>query len=413
MQGRSRGLSSRSLALSPLAIPPVAFASRRADLDWLRVIAFGLLILYHAGTAWSGWSWHITSPDSWEGLREAMRFLNRWRMPLIFVVSGAAIMLALGDRTPRAFVVDRLKRLLLPLAFGMVVIVPPQVYLERLYRGQFSGSFLQWLPHAFEGVYPNGNLSWHHLWFVAYVLVLTLVLLPIFLWARSEPGQRAVAQAGRNAARFGLQWAMVLPLAASTLWLAPISSNINGLVGDWHGVVSYGALLLYGAFLFGSSDLLQALQRQRLFSLAVGIAAYAVLYVGYFEGAVRPVIPPPARPLFALLSAINVMAWLFAIIGFAHHYLTRRPAFLSQATEAVYPFYLIHQTVTLVAVYWLLKVGAPPVPGFIAAVVATFAGTWLIYAGLVRPWRWIRPQFGMKAASPGERRTLPRRAAGL
>lgn len=393
------------------AVP--APALRRADLDWLRVLAFGLLIFYHAGMAWSGWSWHVTSPDSLDGLREAMRFLNRWRMPLIFLVSGAAIMLALGDRTPAAFVRDRLKRLALPLAFGMAVIVPPQVYLERLYRGQVTGSFLQWLPHAFDGVYPQGNLSWHHLWFVAYVLVLTLVLLPVFLWARSPSGRAAVAKSGRIAARFGLQWTMVLPLAASTLWLAPISWNINGLVGDWHGLVSYGALLLYGAFIFGSSDMLASLERQRFFSLAVGILVYAWLYAGYFAGTVRPTIPPEARPLFALLSAVNVMAWLFAIIGFAHRHLTRRPAFLAEATEAVYPFYLIHQTVTVVAVYWLLKMGAPPVAGFTMAVVATFAGTWLIYAGLVRPWPWLRPLFGMKAAVSGERRSLPRRAAGL
>ena len=393
------------------AVPPLVL--RRADLDWLRVLAFGLLIFYHAGMAWSGWSWHVTSPDTLDGLREAMRFLNRWRMPLIFVVSGAAVMLALGDRTPGAFVRDRLKRLLLPLAFGMAVIVPPQVYLERLYRGQFTGSFLQWLPHAFEGVYPEGNMSWHHLWFVAYVLVLTLVLLPVFLWARSASGQAAVAGAGRIAARFGLQWLMALPLAASTLWLAPISWNVNGLVGDWHGLVSYGVLLLYGAFLFGSPDLLAALERQRLFSLAVGVVAYASLYVGYFAGTVRPTISPEARPLFALLSAVNVMAWLFAIIGFAHRHLTRRPAFLSEATEAVYPFYLIHQTVTVVAVWALLRIGAPPLAGFVAAVVATFAGTGLIYAVLVRPWRWIRPLFGMKAASPIGRQSLPRRAAGL
>ena len=62
--------------------------SRRADLDWLRVLAFGLLIAYHAGMAWSGWSWHLTSVDSIDWLREGMRFVNRWRMPLIFVVSA-------------------------------------------------------------------------------------------------------------------------------------------------------------------------------------------------------------------------------------------------------------------------------------------------------------------------------------
>ena len=95
-------------------------------------------------------------------------------------------------------------------------------------------------------------MSWHHLWFLAYVLVLTFVLLPYFLWARSERGQAALEQAGHLTARLGLQWLMVLPLAASILWLAPISYNTNGLIGDWHGLVYYGALLLYGAFLFGS-----------------------------------------------------------------------------------------------------------------------------------------------------------------
>lgn len=394
-------------------MPDPVIACRRADLDWLRVLAFSLLILYHAGMAWSGWNWHVTSPDDLEWLREVMRFLNRWRMPLLFVVSGAAIMLALGSRPSGMFIADRLKRLLLPLGFGMIVIVPPQVYLERLYRGQFTGSFLQWLPHAFDGVYPAGNMSWHHLWFLAYVLVLTLLLLPLFLWARSDDGRAAVTRAGEIAARLGLHWAVALPLAASLLWLAPISHNINGLVGDWHGLVSYGVLLLCGAFVFGSADLLMALQRQRHLALAVGLAAYAILYFGYFQGTVRPVVSADARPVYALVSAVNTTAWLFAVLGFAHRHLTKRPAFLTEAGEAVYPFYLLHQTLTVIAVYWLLQLGAPPVAGFVLAVMATFFGTWLIYATLVRPWRWIRPLFGMKAFEVVRRRSLPRQAAGL
>lgn len=378
-------------------MPQTLANARRADLDWLRVLAFGLLILYHAGMAWSGWSWHVTSPESIDWLREAMRFLNRWRMPLIFLVSGGAVMLALGTRTPGAFVADRLKRLALPLVFGMIVLVPPQVYLERLWRGQFTGSFLQWLPQAFDGVYPAGNMSWHHLWFLAYVLMLTLGLLPVFLWARGAGGRAALSRAGRFVARTGLQWTMSLPLAASILWLAPVSYNTNGLIGDWHGLVYYGLLLLYGAFLFGSPDLLAALERQRFVSLALGMAAYATLYAVFIGGAVRPVIPADLRPAYALLSAANTMAWLFAILGFARRHLARRPAFLGEATEAVYPFYLLHQTVTVIAVYWLLTLGVPPVAGFFAAVLTTFAGTWALYASLVRPWRWIRPLFGMKA----------------
>ena len=201
---------------------------------------------------------------------------------------------------------------------------------------------------------------------------------------------------------------MVLPLAAAILWLVPISYNTNGLIGDWYGLVYYGLLLLYGSFLFGSPELLAALNRQRFLSLAVGVAAYAAFYIVFVDGAVRPVIPPADRPAYALLSAVNTMAWLFAIIGFANRYLTRRPAFLAEATEAVYPFYMLHQTVTVIAVYWLLEIGVPPVAGFILAALATFFGTSAIYLCVVRPIWFVRPLFGLKAAY-GRSAMVPRR----
>ncbi len=366
---------------------------RRADLDWLRVTAFGLLILYHAGMAWSGWTWHITDADSAAWLREAMRFTNRWRMPLIFLVSGAAVMLALGQRSGGVFVRDRLKRLALPLAFGMLVIVPPQIYAERLHRGQFAGSYLDWLPHAFDGgAYPAGNISWHHLWFVAYALILTLVLLPVFLWLRRARLERIYAVVARR----HLYWLAALPLIAAQLWLAPISRNPNGLIGDWFGLVYYGTLLLYGALLFRGTALLDALMRTRWIALTIGIVAFALLRHLYFD-AVRPSIAPDARPLYALLSGVNTLAWLLAIVGFARRHLSKRPAFLAYATEAVYPFYILHQTITVIAVYWLVKSGLPVGAKFALAAFITFAVTWLLYEFVVRRLGVLRPLFGMRA----------------
>ena len=103
------------------------------------------------------------------------------------------------------------------------------------------------------------------------------------------------------------------------------------------------------------------------------------------------------------------MAWLFAIVGFANRHLTRRPAFLVEATEAVYPFYILHQTVTVIAVYWLLQIGAPPVAGFILAVLATFFGTSAIYFGLVRPRlvpaAAVRIEGGIQDQRPSARRS--------
>jgi hypothetical protein len=233
-------------------------------------------------------------------------------------------------------------------------------------------------------------------------------LLPVFLWARCPSGRSALDRAAAVTARASLHWLMPLPLAACILWLAPISSNPNGLVGDWYGLAYYGILLLYGAFLFGSRDLLAALNRQRFLSLGIGIAAYASLYVLFIDGAVRPTIAPADRAAYAMVSALNTMAWLFAIMGFANRHLTQRPAFLGEATEAVYPFYMLHQTVTVIAVYWLLELGVTPAAGFILAVVATVLGTSILYLMVVRPWWFVRPLFGLRPLAPAARA----RAAG-
>jgi len=386
--------------------------NRRPDLDWLRVIAFGLLILYHSGMAWSGWDWHINSHESLPWLAEAMRFTNRWRIPLIFMVSGGAIVLALGQRPPGAFARDRVRRLLLPLIFGILVIVPPQVYIERHSSGQFAGSFLEWLPQAYVGIYPKGNLSWNHLWFVAYVLILTFVLLPVYLWARTPNGQATQARLAAVMSVTGLHWLMAVPLAASITFLSPLSHNVNGFIGDWHGIATAALLLLYGGFVYGTPQMLATLNRQRWVSLAVAVAAFAALDLLVFHAAPGSRVRILGVPIFAPLSAINTVAWLFAFIGLANRYLQRRPRFLVEATELVYPFYMIHQTITVITVYWLLQLAVAPVPAYLLTVLATFGGTWLICAWLVRPWRWVRPLFGLEPlmARPA---ALPASTTGL
>ncbi len=382
-----------------------AYSSRRADIDWLRVLAFSLLILYHAGMPYVEWAWHIKNIEHWPALQEVMRFVNRWRMPLIFLIAGATIMISLGRRGPGDFVLDRLKRLLLPLGFGMLVIVPPQLYFERRQQRQFEGSFLEFLPQAFDGgAYPAGNISWHHLWFLAYVLVLTLVLLPLLLWMRSERGGATLDRWSAFAARWHLVPLMALPLFASQFWLQPLSENRNGLVGDWHGLFYYGALLLTGALLYRSRDLMAWLEQARFAALAVGLACYAALEFVYFsKGGIRPGGSDWLG--YSALSAANVGAWLIAIAGFARRH--ARPArFLHWATPGVYPFYILHQTVAVIAAFYLVQTGWS-VPGkYAATATLTFAGTALVYGLLVRRIEVLRLLFGMapkSAAAPKAR----------
>ena len=68
----------------------------------------------------ASWDWHLKSPHLAEWLQLPMLFVNRWRMDLIFLISGLSRALpAPARRRPAPFFAQRSWRLLLPLLFGM------------------------------------------------------------------------------------------------------------------------------------------------------------------------------------------------------------------------------------------------------------------------------------------------------
>jgi fucose 4-O-acetylase-like acetyltransferase len=134
-------------------------------------------------------------------MEEVMRWLHRWRMPLLFFISGAGTFFALQRRTYGAYAGERFRRLFIPLVFGMFVIVPPQIYIEWLFRGRFSGTYADFYPNVFgfQAYHDGGTggaFSWHHLWFICYLFFYSLLSIPVFRWLKSEAGQRFTDCAG-------------------------------------------------------------------------------------------------------------------------------------------------------------------------------------------------------------------------
>ena len=187
---------------------------------------------------------------------------------------------------------------------------------------------------------------------------------------------------------------------------------MNGFIGDWHGIATAALLLLYGGFVYGTPQMLATLNRQRWISLAVGMAAFAALDLLVFHAAPGARVRVLGVPVFAPLSAINTVAWLFAFIGLANRYLQRRPRFLVEATELVYPFYMIHQTVTVITVYWLLQLEVAPAAGLSADGPVDLRRHLADLCRVVRPWPWVRPLFGLKPLAPRPA-ALPASTTGL
>jgi len=164
--------------------PPAA--SRLFFADWLRIAAFALLVLYHVGMLYVPWPYHVKHDPVYAALEPWMRLTNPWRMSLLFVVSGLATGLMLGrPRLAR----QRTRRLLLPLAFGVLVVVPPQAWLQVRDQFGYAGSYLDFM-RLYLGGYGgfcrgDGCLilpTWNHLWFLPYLWVYTLLLLAAWRW---------------------------------------------------------------------------------------------------------------------------------------------------------------------------------------------------------------------------------------
>ena len=201
--------------------------TRRYDLDWLRVFAFGMLILYHVGMFYVTWDWHVKSRYASHLVEPAMAMVNPWRLALLFLISGIAIRFATDKTRLRHFLPERLMRLFLPLVFGMAVVVMPQAYAELRFKGEIEPGLLGFYPDYLSfGDFSIIVPTWNHLWYVAYVLVYTVLAaaaLPLlrrfadgpaarfFVWLDGGIGVAAAARAGASVPRLPPDARPVLP----------------------------------------------------------------------------------------------------------------------------------------------------------------------------------------------------------
>lgn len=368
---------------------------RRYDIDSVRVIAFALLIFYHVGMFFVPWWFHIKNNIIYEGAGIPMLFLNQWRLSLLFIISGMGTYYALSKRTGRQFAIERLKRLFIPFIFGMIFIIPPQLYIERLDKGQFSGSYFEFWPiEAFSnGIYPDGNISWHHLWFILYLLIFSLILIPALLYLRKHPNIWIIKKLKIICSSpFGL-YIFIIPLFFWQLFLAPRFPQTNALINDWFNLVNYCTLFFFGFVLISFKDTFwESVTRNRHVFLIGGVIGFPLLMWLWYGIVAFPV----KDEIQALVKVFNMWSWILAIISYAAVYLNKPSKMLAYANEAVYPFYILHQTIIIVLGYYLKYVDMGFIPKFSIMVIGTFGITWLIYEFGIKRYNLIRPLFGMK-----------------
>ena len=376
-------------------------ASRHYGMDWLRIGAFQMLILYHVGMAFVPWGFSVkmTPPIDWTVI--PMFLTNPWRLSLLFVISGFASA-ALLDRSGNvaAFVRSRLARLGIPLLFGAAVIVTPQPWVELVTQHGYKHGFGYFLVHDYyrpqliDGVILP---TYMHLWFVVYLLAYTL------LWGALLKLPRAWSEAIQHQAERVLAGPALLPFGIAAFFVmrnfvSPGWSDNHMFVNDWSAHLSYFAAFLFGVLLRRSEQVRASTRRWWKVAGVAAILGWAYLSWGELAYPGMTPMPYPLGLLYRIARATEGWAAIVGLVGLADAHWNRESKWRPMLAEAVFPFYIIHQTAIIVAGYWLLGTPTTGLERFLILVAATITACWAFYlVGRTIP--PLRPLIGLKPQS--------------
>jgi len=365
-------------------------SERRYEVDWLRILLILSVFVFHIGMFFNTFGWHVKNNVQVSELSGIMSFLHIWRMPLLFFVSGAGTHFALGNKSLSKYASERNKRLMIPFLFGIFTLVPIQVYLEKF--DQYA-SLLDFYSHMFEGAYPEGNMSWHHLWFILYLFIVSMLAIPVIKWFRSSKSTSFFKLIDKLASKKGgLLW-LAIPILISQMILRPyFPESTHALVDDWAYMAMYFIFFIYGYVFAQSKVFSKNIVSQRYIHLFASVLVTILLFNSrnlientYWSGY-----------LYGVQSIL--VAWFVGLtaMGFCFKYLTFNSIFRKHANEAIYPFYLLHQPIILLIGFYMKDLEMNVALKAVYLTLTSFTASIGIYFLLIRPFNFMRMVFGLK-----------------
>lgn len=363
-------------------------SERRHDVDWLRTLAVLMLVFLHTSTIFTVNAGSVVKGPPNTGLVAVSTFFGEFLMPLMFFIAGASAWFGLGRRSPGRYLGERVKRLLVPLVFGIVAVLPILSYLYAVnregYQGSFFGNYLPALAH-----FPFG-----HLWFILYLFIFSVVALPLFLLLRTPRGSRFTARLGRLCDRRGglILFFVPLVLIEAVRRVMPNASDndVARLI-----LVAY---FIYGYLAFSDARIGRSVERNRRVALAFAVPVMAALVsllvvYGLSEGAE---LQPWMYGVLGPLSMVNSTLAIVTIMGYGARYLNSDSRALGYLSQASYPFYILHWVPVAVIAYFVIGWDLGAVASYFIIVPASFAATFLLYDVVVRRTSVTRFLFGVK-----------------
>lgn len=358
---------------------------RKYYLDNLRSLVILMLVPFHICMIYNGFESFYVHAGYVRPLSDFVLLTSVWFMPLLFVLAGISARYALKIRTGKQYLLERVTKLLVPLAAGILLLVPAQTYYaERFHNGYTGGYFAQYLlfftkPTDLTGY--HGGFTPGHLWFILFLFGISLFTFPLLLWYN------------RKGKTYVKDQTLTLPVLLALFVIAYVCSAVLDFGGKSVGQAC--ALFLLGYFVLSRDAVIDRLARHRFLLLGLAAALLCVLYVSWHAGIV--VMGYSITALFqSLIRHLILWVCVLAALGLARRYLNGQGRVWRYLARSSFGFYLFHQTWVIAAGYYALRL-----TGAVAAqvLILLFAAYPLSFASyeLARRIGVLRVLFGIKA----------------
>lgn len=362
---------------------------RRREIDWIRNVSILMLFVYHTAVVFTDFGDFYVKAEKSNMFSNIFVLLTfSWYMPLLFFLAGASTYFALKKRSSGEYIKERVKRLLIPFVFGIIVIVPPQTYMARLWRGEKDINYFSHLKMFFTNVSDfmgfDGNFTPAHLWFIIFLFTISILGVLIIKTLKTKPGKIIT---DRIKPLLSGKYSLLLVLIMFVI--LEMIPTVGG-----KGLLTNLLLFILGYFAYSKEEYILKIEKNRKLFLMFNLLGFLVgavyfflirsLGIGYFENIMDTVL----KSVITLTTGITITAY-------GIKYLNKDNKALKYLNKASFPVYILHQTILLVLAFFILPLMLPAWITVILLIILSFMLTFIAYE-ICRRIKFMDILLGMK-----------------
>jgi glucan biosynthesis protein C len=355
---------------------------RYYNLDFLRAFAMMMGLVMHAPLLF--WQpdfakvfgiGNIAPAEEWINI--IGRYINNWRMPLFFLLSGFFSVLIIKRKGTSQFIRDRLIRV------GLTCLVFSSLY------DIADGSF---------------DFTTHHLWFLYELMIFVFCF--SFLYRVQTIKDLLDREISTRILLILFLWLVATVPLANILnnWWHPLARKPSTTYFDLKlgNMVYYFSYFLIGVIFYSNQHIFTKLKNSKTI-LAIGILAVLAfllrVYSDYLTlGGIddlRNLAQMQFDPIMvicnSLLIGVNTILWCLFFIGLTSKFIVSGSAILRWFVELSYPIYIIHiiPIAMMSALFYRAGLSQPVI--FVLTIIAGFIVCVILYYILIKftPLNWL------------------------